>query len=230
MLQSLSIRDVVLIDRLDLDCRPGLSVLTGETGAGKSILLDALGLALGRRSEAGLVRPGAQQASVTAVFDLEPGHPALSVLDEQGIPADPDGLVLRRVLSADGRSRGFINDTPVNVRLMRAVADRLVEIEGQFEDAPRPARRVRRRRSRGRGRRGGARGLEGGHRGAGRPARPGATAGGAARRPGGGDRRARRTCAAAGRGGGARDRARDADAPGADHLRVQRGSGPGGGG
>ncbi len=135
MLQSLSIRDVVLIDRLDLECQDGLTVLTGETGAGKSILLDALGLALGQRSDAGLVRPGASQASVTAAFDAGPGHPAHALLLEHGLDLDPqdEGLVLRRVLSPDGRSRGFINDVPVNARLMRAVAARLIQIEGQFE-------------------------------------------------------------------------------------------------
>ena len=135
MLLSLSIRDVVLIDRLDLDCRAGLSVLTGETGAGKSILLDALGLALGQRADAGLVRTGSAQASVTAVFAVDPSHPVYGLLDNSGLDADPedDTVVLRRQVSADGRSRGFVNDMPVNARLMRDIADCLIEIEGQFE-------------------------------------------------------------------------------------------------
>jgi DNA repair protein RecN (Recombination protein N) len=109
MLTALSIRDVVLIERLDLNFGPGLTVLTGETGAGKSILLDSLGLALGMRAEAGLVRTGATQASVTASFAPPEGHPATTLLGEQGIEAE-DELVLRRVLGRDGRSRAFIND------------------------------------------------------------------------------------------------------------------------
>lgn len=135
MLNSLSIRDVVLIDRLDLDCRPGLSVLTGETGAGKSILLDALGLALGQRADAGLVRAGCTQAGVTAVFEVRAEHPAHLLLLEHGLEPDAGDstIVMRRQVGADGRSRGFINDVPVNARLMRDVADRLIEIDGQFE-------------------------------------------------------------------------------------------------
>src|SRR5581483_5820882 len=109
MLTALSIRDVVLIDRLDLAFGPGLTVLTGETGAGKSILLDSLGLALGMRDEAGLVRAGAAQAVVIASFAVPAGHPALDLLAEQGIAAE-DELVLRRVVNADGRSRAFVND------------------------------------------------------------------------------------------------------------------------
>jgi len=132
MLAGLSIRDVVLIDRLSLNFAPGLTVLTGETGAGKSILLDALALALGARSEAGLVRHGASQAVVTAEFQLTDGHPALAVLAEQDLPADTQ-LVIRRTVGADGRSRGFINDQPVSVGLLRRLADTLVEIHGQFE-------------------------------------------------------------------------------------------------
>lgn len=132
MLRSLAIRDIVLVDRLDLEFGPGLTVLTGETGAGKSILLDALGLAVGSRADAALVRHGADQAMATAEFDLGPGHPARQVLAEQGI--DGDGpLLLRRQLGRDGRSRAFINDQPVSVGLLRAVGDTLVEIEGQFE-------------------------------------------------------------------------------------------------
>ncbi|HMK68629.1 MAG TPA: AAA family ATPase, partial [Stellaceae bacterium] len=133
MLQSLSIRDVVLIDRLELGFHPGLGVLTGETGAGKSILLDALGLALGVRAESGLVRPGAEQAVVSAEFSLPAGHPARGLLAEHGfIGAGEEQAVLRRVLAADGRSRAFINDQPASIGLLRAVGELLVEIEGQF--------------------------------------------------------------------------------------------------
>jgi DNA repair protein RecN (Recombination protein N) len=132
MLVGLSIRDVVLIERLDIAFLPGLSVLTGETGAGKSILLDSLGLALGARSESGLVRSGAAQLSVSAEFSLPEGHPALALLAEQAIDGGRD-LVLRRVVSADGRSRAFVNDQPVSVGLLRRLGDGLVEIHGQFE-------------------------------------------------------------------------------------------------
>ncbi|MEJ0069228.1 MAG: DNA repair protein RecN [Pseudomonadota bacterium] len=132
MLLSLAIRDVVLIERLELDFHPGLSVLTGETGAGKSILLDALGLALGGRGDSSLVRQGASQAVVTAEFDVPPGHPARVLVSEQGLDA-AGTLVLRRVLSADGRSRASINDQAVSVGLLRAVGESLVEIQGQFE-------------------------------------------------------------------------------------------------
>src|SRR5579875_1370520 len=107
MLTALSIRDVVLIERLDLGFGPGLTVLTGETGAGKSILLDSLGLALGARAEAGLVRAGCEQATVAAVFAPPPGHPAYEVLAEHGVQAEEE-LVLRRVLARDGRSRAFV--------------------------------------------------------------------------------------------------------------------------
>lgn len=133
MLLSLSIRDVVLIERLDLAFAGGLSVFTGETGAGKSILLDSLGLALGARAESGLVRHGAAQASVTAEFDPPPGHPARALLTEQDMDAGDAPLVLRRVLTADGRSRAYVNDQPVSVGLLRKIGDELVEIHGQFE-------------------------------------------------------------------------------------------------
>ncbi|OHC80178.1 MAG: DNA repair protein RecN, partial [Rhodospirillales bacterium RIFCSPLOWO2_01_FULL_65_14] len=133
MLTSLSIRDVVLIGRLDLSFQPGLSVLTGETGAGKSILLDALGLALGVRAEARLVRHGAGQATVTAAFELPANHLVHALLREQGLDSADGGLVLRRVLGADGRSRAFVNDQPVSVQLLRDVGELLVEIHGQFE-------------------------------------------------------------------------------------------------
>jgi DNA repair protein RecN (Recombination protein N) len=132
MLTVLSIRDVVLIDRLDLSFGRGLTVLTGETGAGKSILLDSLGLALGARAEAGLVRAGCEQAVVTASFDPPAGHPALALLAEQGLEAE-DGIVLRRVLGADGRSRAFVNDQPVGVALLRRAGGMLVEVQGQHD-------------------------------------------------------------------------------------------------
>src|SRR6185436_18694090 len=117
MLLGLTIRDVVLIDRLSLAFRPGLCVLTGETGAGKSILLDSLGLALGVRAEAGLVRKGAEQETVSAEFHVAKKHPVLALLKEQGLDGD-ETLVLRRVLGADGRSRAFINGQPVSVSLL----------------------------------------------------------------------------------------------------------------
>jgi DNA repair protein RecN (Recombination protein N) len=132
MLTALAIRDVVLIERLDLAFGPGLTVLTGETGAGKSILLDSLGLALGARAEQGLVRAGAAQASVAAEFAPPAGHPAFALLTEQGIEAE-DGIVLRRVLGGDGRSRAYINDSPVGAALLRKVGALLVEVQGQHD-------------------------------------------------------------------------------------------------
>lgn len=136
MLSALSIRDVVLIDRLDLSFKRGLSVLTGETGAGKSILLDALGLALGARADSGLVRSDASQATVTATFEFQDLEPVRKVLEEVGL--DPDAvreglLLLRRVVSADGRSRAFVDDQPVSVGTLRRLGDALVEIQGQFD-------------------------------------------------------------------------------------------------
>jgi DNA repair protein RecN (Recombination protein N) len=134
MLLGLTIRDVVLIERLSLAFRPGLCVLTGETGAGKSILMDALGLALGRRAEAGLVRPGAEQAAVAAEFAVGGNHPASAILDKAGIATDLSGtIVLRRIVTADGRSRAFVNDEPASVGLLRELGDNLVEIQGQGE-------------------------------------------------------------------------------------------------
>ena len=132
MLLNLSIRDVVLIDRLDLEIDPGLSVLTGETGAGKSILLDALGLALGGRADLQLLRPGARQASVSAEFTVAADHAVRALLDEQGLPNDGN-IILRRQLGADGRSRAFVNDQSIGVALLRRIGESLVEIEGQFE-------------------------------------------------------------------------------------------------
>ncbi len=132
MLTSLAIRDVVLIERLDLEFAAGLTVLTGETGAGKSILLDSLGLALGARAEQGLVRTGAEQASVAAVFAPAAGHPAHSLLREHGIAAE-DGIVLRRLLGRDGRSRAFVNDSPIGAALLRRLGALLVEVQGQHD-------------------------------------------------------------------------------------------------
>jgi DNA repair protein RecN (Recombination protein N) len=133
MLAALSIRDIVLIDRLDLEFGGGLTVLTGETGAGKSILLDALSLALGARGDTALVRQGASQGQVTASFDLAASHPVFALLAENGIAAD-DALILRRVQGADGRSRAFINDTSVSVQLLRQAGQALVEIHGQHDE------------------------------------------------------------------------------------------------
>ncbi len=132
MLTALSIRDVVLIDRLDLSFGSGLTVLTGETGAGKSILLDSLGLALGARAESGLVRAGTEQASVAACFTVPDGHPARDLLSEQGMDAE-DEIVLRRVVTKDGRSRAFVNDQPAGVALLRRFGALLVEVQGQHE-------------------------------------------------------------------------------------------------
>ena len=133
MLAALSIRDIVLIDKLDLEFGEGLSVLTGETGAGKSILLDAFSLAIGGRGDAALVRQGASQGQVTAIFDLAPSHPVFTLLAANGIAAE-DALILRRVQGSDGRSRAFINDTGVSVQLLRQVGQALVEIHGQHDD------------------------------------------------------------------------------------------------
>jgi DNA repair protein RecN (Recombination protein N) len=132
MLARLSIRDVVLIERLDLVFHGSLSVLTGETGAGKSILLDALGLTLGDRGQAGLVRAGAERAQVTAEFDLAPDHAALAFLTEHDIEAEAP-LILRRALGADGRSRAYVNDQPVSIGLLAELGSILVEIHGQHE-------------------------------------------------------------------------------------------------
>ncbi len=133
MLSSLLIRDVVLIEALNLEFAPGLCVLTGETGAGKSILLDSLGLALGARSDAGLVRAGAAQASVTATFEVDADHPARRLVIENGLDAD-DVIILRRQVKADGGSRGYINDQPVSVAMLRDVGAQLIEIHGQHDD------------------------------------------------------------------------------------------------
>ena len=131
MLRGLAIRNVVLIERLDLSFEPGLSVLTGETGTGKSILLDALGLALGARADSGLVRPGAERADVAAYFDQTPDE-AMASLRELEIEAGEE-LILRRTVGSDGRSRAFVNDMPVAAGLLRRLGQELVEVHGQFE-------------------------------------------------------------------------------------------------
>ena len=133
MLAQLLIRDIVLVDRLDLEFGPGLTALTGETGAGKSILLDALALALGGRGDGLVVRHGEKQGQVTAVFDVPLDHPARAVARAQDL--EPDGsLILRRVQFADGRTRAFLNDAPVSAQMLRDVSRRLVEIHGQHDD------------------------------------------------------------------------------------------------
>ena len=133
MLARLSIRDIVLIDRLDIDFTSRLSVLTGETGAGKSILLDAFALALGARGDVALVRQGAEQGQVTAAFELPSGHPAVGLMAANDIPAE-DELILRRVQFADGRTRAFVNDQPVSAQTLKALGAALVEIHGQHDE------------------------------------------------------------------------------------------------
>ena len=132
MLASLSVSNIVLIEQLTLDFEPGLTVLTGETGAGKSILLDSLGLALGSRADFGLIRQGSKQAQVSATFHLSPTSPIWAVLEESGITPDSE-LILRRRLKSDGKSSATINDVPVSVGMLRQIGDNLVEIQGQFE-------------------------------------------------------------------------------------------------
>lgn len=133
MLMSLSIKNVVLIDQLVIEFKHGLCALTGETGAGKSILLDSLGLALGVRAESGLVRNGTDSASVTASFQISDDHAAYRILEEADITLDDDMLLMRRVVYRSGKSRAFINDQPVSVGLLKRVGESLVEIHGQFE-------------------------------------------------------------------------------------------------
>ena len=133
MLARLSIRDIVLIDRLDIDFGSGLAVLTGETGAGKSILLDAFALALGARGDAALVRQGAEQGQVTAAFEIARDHPARRLLADNDLGSE-DELIVRRVQFADGRTRAFVNDQPVSVQVLRALGAALVEIHGQHDE------------------------------------------------------------------------------------------------
>lgn len=134
MLVSLTIRDIVLIDRLHLNFDRALSVLTGETGAGKSILLDSLGLASGARADSGLVRHGCDQASVLAVFEPDQKHGVYALLKDNAIDLEDNQLLLKRVVTADGRSKAFINDQPVSAALLRTVGDSLVEVHGQHDD------------------------------------------------------------------------------------------------
>ncbi|RFU14721.1 DNA repair protein RecN [Rhodobacteraceae bacterium W635] len=133
MLRSLDIRDMLIIDRLELDFQPGLNVLTGETGAGKSILLDSLGFVLGWRGRAELVRAGADQGEVQAVFDVPPGHGAHAVLDEAGLPGGEE-LILRRVNTASGRKTAWVNDRRVSGDVLRQLSETLVELHGQQDD------------------------------------------------------------------------------------------------
>ena len=133
MLARLSIRDIVLIERLDIDFSKGLAVLTGETGAGKSILLDAFALALGGRGDAGLVRHGAEQGQVTAVFDVPKKHPAAAILRDNGFE-DTGEMILRRVQMADGKTRAFLNDQAISIQTLKAVGATLVEIHGQHDE------------------------------------------------------------------------------------------------
>ena len=132
MLVNLSIRNIVLIEKLDLTWRAGLCTLTGETGAGKSILLDALALATGARGDAGLVRSGAEQGTVTAAFDIPEDKLVTRIMEEHDLPCEGQ-IILRRVQSKDGRSRAFINDAPVSVNLLKTIGSALVEIHGQNE-------------------------------------------------------------------------------------------------
>ena len=133
MLRGLDISDMLIIDRLELAFQPGLNVLTGETGAGKSILLDSLGFVLGWRGRADLVRQGAEQGEVTAWFDLPPGHPAFAVLEEAGLPAEEE-LILRRINTRDGRKTAWVNDRRCSGEVLRALSDTLVELHGQHDD------------------------------------------------------------------------------------------------
>lgn len=134
MLDTLTIRDIVLIERLELEFSRGLNVLTGETGAGKSILLDSLGFALGRRDARGLVRAGADEGAASATIDCGDDHPVRAILKDAGIGWEDDGLTLRRVASSNGRSRAFINDQRVSADLLRTVGEALVEVHGQQDD------------------------------------------------------------------------------------------------
>src|SRR5215207_1764611 len=133
MLANLTIQDIVLIDRLGIDFDAGLTVLTGETGAGKSILLDALALALGARGDAALVRAGAERGQITAIFEPAGDHPVFALLAENSIESDGT-LILRRVQTSDGKTRAFINDQPCGVSLLRAIGALMVEIHGQHDD------------------------------------------------------------------------------------------------
>src|SRR6476619_1239314 len=132
MLRQLAVHNIVLVERLELEFEPGLGVLTGETGAGKSILLDALGLALGARGDSALVRSGEDGAAVSAEVMLPAGHPAFTLLEDQGIAVDAgEALIIRRTLKSDGGSRAFVGGAAVPAGLLRDVGAMLVEIHGQ---------------------------------------------------------------------------------------------------
>ncbi|MEX0628809.1 MAG: AAA family ATPase, partial [Cucumibacter sp.] len=133
MLSAISIRNIVLIDQIDLALEPGLSVLTGETGAGKSILLDALSLALGGRGDQGLVRKDQESGQVVAILNLAADHPARQMVRDNEI-ADDSELILRRVQYADGRTRAFVNDQPVSAGLLRDIGRQVVEFHGQHDE------------------------------------------------------------------------------------------------
>lgn len=132
MLTTLRIQNIVLIEDLTIEFDNGLCALTGETGAGKSILLDSLGLAIGARADSGLVRKGAEKSSVAAIFEVEHNHPAKTILEDQDLTFDPT-LMLRRTLTPDGRSRAFINDQPVSAGLLKTIGESVLEIHGQFD-------------------------------------------------------------------------------------------------
>src|SRR5258706_5959188 len=135
MLASLTVRDIVLIEKAELHFAPGLNVLTGETGAGKSILLDALGLAAGERGAGRtIIRAGAEQGVVSAIFDVESGHPACALLKAGELGDNSGEIILRRTVSADGRSRAFVNDSPVCIRLARQIGAALLEVHCQADD------------------------------------------------------------------------------------------------
>src|SRR4051812_39238626 len=135
MLASLLVRDIVLIEKAELNFAPGLNVLTGETGAGKSILLDALGLAAGERGQGrAAVRAGTEQGIAVAVFDVARGHPSCAFLTANGLEDESGEIRLRRTVSADGRSRAFINDSPVGIQLARDIGSALLEVHGQTDD------------------------------------------------------------------------------------------------
>jgi len=133
MLTALHIQDFVLIEQAELSFTKGLAVLTGETGAGKSILLDALGLAVGARADRGAVREGANQSVIIATFEAHADHPVWGLLDENGLSGDEDQIILRRIRGRDGRSRGFVNDQPVSINMLRVIGDTLIEIHGQHD-------------------------------------------------------------------------------------------------
>ena len=133
MLTHIKIQNFAIVNALELDIPDQLTVITGETGAGKSILLDSLGLALGARADSGLVRHGTDKCSVTATFTLPAGHPVYRLLAEQDIEVEDDELVVRRVVTSDGRSRAYVNDQSVSVGLLRDVGNYCVEIQGQFD-------------------------------------------------------------------------------------------------